>query len=74
MLTDYLTYNDSKGRDARLRVEINRAERARQSIPDDITLYMSRMDLQRRLREGRRMSPLGYMDAFFNRFCGVREL
>lgn len=74
MITEYLAYNDARGKEARVRLEVNRAERARRSIPDDITLYMSRMDLQRRLREGRRMSPLGYMDAFFNRFCGVREL
>ncbi|MCE5292963.1 MAG: hypothetical protein LLG14_27520 [Nocardiaceae bacterium] len=44
------------------------------SIPDDITLYMSRLDLQRRLREAYRMSPRGWLDAFMNRFCGVREL
>lgn len=74
MITDYLAYNDARGKDARLRLEVNRAERARQSIPDDITLYMSRMDLQRRLREAYRMSPRGWLDAFLNRFCGVRVL
>lgn len=70
----YHEHNDSRGQDARRAVEINRAERARQSIPDDVTLYMSRHDLQRRLREAHRMSPAGYMAAFFNRFCGVGEL
>ena len=59
MLTDYLDHNDAKGRDARLRLEVNRAERARmrelQTERDlgAVTLFMDRLAIQRRLYEAR---------------------
>lgn len=49
---NYFEHNDEKGRDARIRTAINRAERARMAQPFDGTLYMSKYDLRARRAEG----------------------
>lgn len=51
----YADHNDAKGRSARRAVAINRDERARQSTPDDITLYMSAAEVWSRLAQGREL-------------------
>ncbi len=48
---NYFTHNDTKGRDARIRVAINHAERAKAAIPFEGTLYMSKYEVQARCRE-----------------------
>jgi hypothetical protein len=50
----YFTHNDAKGRDSRIRVQLNRAERAKAAALDfTITLYMSKYELRSRLSEAR---------------------
>ncbi len=48
---NYFTHNDTKGRDARLRVETNRSERAKAALPFEGTLFMSKYEIQARCRE-----------------------
>lgn len=44
---NYFEHNDSKGRDARRAVELNRAER-RKAVDFDGTLFMTRADIRSR--------------------------
>jgi hypothetical protein len=46
-MKDYLAYNDAKGRDSRVRTQINHSERAKAQLPFEGTLCMSKYDLQR---------------------------
>jgi len=48
---NYHDYNDRKGRDSRIRVEINQAERTRAAQPFEGTLCMSKFELKARCRE-----------------------
>jgi hypothetical protein len=48
---NYHDHNDAKGRDSRIRVQINRAERTRAAQPFEGTLCMSKYELQARCRE-----------------------
>ena len=51
---NYFTHNDAKGRDSRIRVQLNHAERAKATAQDfTITLYMSKYELRSRLSEAR---------------------
>ncbi len=55
---DYFQHNDSKGADARYRLAVNRAERARNALPFDGTLTMSKNEmLARRLEVLMRRQP-----------------
>lgn len=48
---NYFDHNDTKGRDARVRVDINKRERAKARQPFEGTLFMSKYELQARCRE-----------------------
>lgn len=50
---NYFQHNDTKGRDSRIRVAVNRAERAKARLPFEGTLYMSRHAIRSRLSEAR---------------------
>jgi hypothetical protein len=48
---NYHDHNDAKGRDSRVRTQINHSERAKAQLPFEGTLYMSKYDIQARCRE-----------------------
>lgn len=49
----YLEYVDSRGREIRIRVQINHAERAKQALPFEGTLCMSKYEIRSRISEAR---------------------
>jgi hypothetical protein len=63
---DYFEHNDSKGADARYRVAVNRAERARAALPFDGTLTMSADHLSTRRLEG---GLLAFFDGDYRAPC-----
>jgi hypothetical protein len=48
---NYFEHSDRKGMDARVRVDINKSERAKAALPFEGTLFMSKHELQARCLE-----------------------